>query len=129
VKYSDAVSLLALNFGDGMPRAPFLLQDIADQKCLQLGKPEFRFTYPNPTIGSSPGHLVLGSSGAAIIGRVGGIHEQAPTEESWLISTGEATDMDRASLRPTAWEVGVTNAAGVFEKVLSFRDGQFISAS
>jgi len=117
VKHGDAVTLLALNFGDGAGRSPFLLEDIAKQNCLQLGKAEFRFTYPNP-IASSPGHLILGSSGAAIIGRVSA-HGQMPTEKSWLILTGEATDIDRAALRPAGWEVGVINA-GIYEKVLSF---------
>jgi hypothetical protein len=116
VKDNSDVTLLALNFGDD-DRSPFLLRNIADQHCLQLGKAEPRFIFPNP-IGSRPGHLALGSSGPAIVGRANGLGSP-PAEKWWLVSTGEATAIDRTALRPTAWEVGIYVASN-FEKVLSF---------
>jgi hypothetical protein len=120
VKYGDEVTLLALKFRDphGGAPSPFLLKDIAEQTCWVIGRAEFYLTYPSPPFGSI-GHLFLGSTGAAVIGTVQG-KEGSMEREAWLLKSGEKTAIETDAPRPTAWEVGVMNDAGVFEAVLAF---------
>ena len=112
---NEGVSLLALSFGDD--RTPFLLREIDEHQCLQLGKAEARFTFPNLS-GARPGPLALGSKGAAIAGRTGGTGGPL-IERWWVIATGEPTPNEPGAFRPAAWEIGIYTGAD-FEQVLRF---------
>lgn len=121
VKHGDSATLLALNFRDheSGARSPFLLEGIADQNCLVLGKAEFYVADLSYLSTNRERHLALDPRGPAIIGRVN-VPNDRPKEGNWLASTGVVITVDRAVLRPSAWEVGVMNAAGQFEAVLHF---------
>lgn len=129
VKHEGVVRLLALKFKDarGGAPSPFLLQDDPDQpleqRCLLLGPAEFYLSdlqsLSQPS--AACGRLVLDSRGAAITGRFSSEKGVPPEEHYWHISADtRRTAIDRTALCAAAWEVGVMNSAGKFEKVLGF---------
>jgi hypothetical protein len=101
-------------------RSPLRLQRISDQRCVVLGKAEFRFDLSSLSDKASSGHLMLGSKGPAILGQIDVPSMRMSESAAWLISTGETVSSDQLAPDAKAWEVGVRTSAGEFEELLSF---------
>jgi hypothetical protein len=118
---ASSTTLLALDLPNAAgKRSAELLQGIGDQRCVVLGKAEFRFELNSLSDKASNGHLMLGSKGPAILGKIDVPSMQMVESAAWLISTGETVSIDRSVPYAQAWEVGVRNAAAEFEKLLDF---------
>jgi hypothetical protein len=118
---ASEVTLLAFGFPNpaGIPSL-IVLQGISDQRCVALGKAEFRFEPSSLSDKAASGHVMLGSNGPAIVGQIEVPSIRILEARAWLISTGELVPIDRSAPYAEAWDVGVRNSAGEFEKLLSF---------
>jgi hypothetical protein len=118
---ASEVTLLAFGFPNpaGIPSL-ILLQGISDQRCVVLGKAEFRFEPSSLSDKAVSGHVMLGSNGPAIVGQIEVPSIRILEPRAWLISTGELAPIDRSAPYAEAWDVGVRNSADEFEKLLSF---------
>jgi hypothetical protein len=121
VMRAGSLTLLALDFPnpDGN-RSLLLLQGISDQRCVVLGKAEFRFEMGSLSDKAFSGHMMLGSNGPAILGQIEIPSMRMFESGAWLISTGESVSIDRSAPFAEAWDVRIRNSAGEFEKLLSF---------
>jgi hypothetical protein len=131
VKHEGVAKLLALKFAPdpGSAPSPFLLQDNPaeplEQRCLLLGPAEFYLPDLQSLAQTSTayGRLVLDSHGAAITGRFSRKSDVMPQEHCWRVSADDAVQrisIDRTAPCAGAWEVGVLNTIGVFERLLRF---------
>jgi hypothetical protein len=116
-------SLLGLHFEDGnQVLPPFLLEGVAGQYCLILGKAEFEVpdNLENLSLPVDHGRIALGATGPAIIGqRAGRERNSLPEQCCWLIATGERAQIDPKAPCAGTWEAGVIGTEGRFERLLT----------